>query len=416
MAEQWVFHSTARETSAAGDSEWYLDYTWRNFTQFNLDTRSYQKVCAKPLNNIFRELGIRKNFYLLALITVQSVVISTLYLVIRGKFGRTLSPIQPDSLLYICKGLKSSNLSPAVVDSFLSMINKYFDISTGSNLECGTAPGSYSGRVVLPTLIGIFAKTGVWWSVFLPSIIISLLVVITWWFLTKEWVSTHGISGLLVGLLPWLSPHIGFYVSLVLTEGPLILLILILLLELKRVQTDPKFWFTIPPTIIAGLYVRQSWPIFALILGAGVSSFAKSKLTRFGFYSLSFMSVAIFSLTIPQLNDTQINFFNVKVGFTGLIKGVSHDFWHLFQFGDLPALTLLLLLLFKRPVLHSGLQRLTVLGLFLFSCFTCYSVYLGDGSYGQNWRYFAPTFLVTLAFYLPPPERKSQKMQASTPN
>jgi hypothetical protein len=316
--------------------------------------------------------------------------------------GRTLSPIQPDSFLYICKGLGNSGLTTNEIQSLLKSLNNFYDIAPGATLECGTAPSFYSSRITLSYVIGLFAKTQIWWMTLIPSIIISLLVVVTWWALTKEWVSTNGFRGLAVGLLPWLSPHIGLYVSLVLTEGPLTLSSLLLILVIRKTKSKSYYLLAIPPIIIAGLLVRQSWPIFAFILGAGIASNFNGARTRLTSFSLGFMSVAIVSLLTPQLTGTKIDFLNITDGLVGLLKGLRHDFWHLIQFVDLPALTLIALFLFGREQQLSKLQRIVGIGLVIFSCFTCYSVYLDDGSYGQNWRYFSPSILVILAMYLLP--------------
>ena len=348
--------------------------------------------------------------YLFILLAVQVVVVWLLYFVVKGNLGRTLSPVQPDSLLYICKGLNGANLDPSEVSKILEKLNIYFRISTSSELQCGPIPGSFSGRLVLSFLIGILALTGIWWAMLIPTILISFLCVYIWWLLTKEWVNSRGLSGILLGVLPWTSPHLGLYVSLVLTEGPLILTILLLLLQIRKAQTNSWYWLTALIPIFIGLLVRQSWPIFAIILAAALTPLATSIFKRIVVFSLGFFAIATISTLTPQLSETKIDFLNVSGGIYGLILGLRHDFLHIFEFIDLPALVLMCLLIFKGRRKLSSFQKTTVIGLMLFSGFTCYAVYLGDGSYGQNWRYFAPSFLVLLAFYMAPRKSDSRKL------
>jgi hypothetical protein len=353
------------------------------------------------------------NCYLVVLLTVQAVVISLLFFVIKGNFGRTLSPVQPDSLLYICKGLSGGNLEPHQVSEILKNLNLYFQISTRSELQCGPTPGSFSGRLVLSFLIGIFAITGAWWAVLIPTILISNLCVYIWWLLTKEWVASRGKPGILLGILPWASPHIGFYVSLVLTEGPLILAVLLLLLQIRKAQTNSWYWLAVPITIAFGLMVRQSWPIFAIILATALTTLVKSIFQKTVVFSLGFIATASISTLTPQLSETQIDFLNFRSGISGLLLGIRHDFLHIFEFIDLPAVALLYLLIFNGRRKLSSVQKITAIGLMSFSSFTCYAVYLGDGSYGQNWRYFAPTFLVLVAFFMAPSSSDTKKLRVN---
>jgi hypothetical protein len=336
------------------------------------------------------------------LLIVQAVVIWLLYFVVKGNLGRTLSPVQPDSLLYICKGLNGANLNQTEVSEILNKLDLYFRISTSNELLCGPIPGSFSGRLALSFLIGIFALTGAWWAVLFPTILVSFSCVYVWWLLTREWVSSRGIPGILLGVLPWTSPHLGFYVSLVLTEGPLILVILLLLLQIRKAQANSLNWLAVPLIISIGLTVRQSWPIFAIILATALTTLVKSSLQRVVVFSLASVAIASLSTLTPQLSETRIDFLNIRDGISGLFLGLRHDFLHIFEFADVPAVVLVCLLIFKGRRKLSSVQKITVLALMCFSAFTCYAVYLGDGSYGQNWRYFAPTFLVLIAFYMAP--------------
>jgi hypothetical protein len=345
-------------------------------------------------------------------LAVQAIVVWLLYFVVKGNFGRTLSPVQPDSLLYICKGLNGANLNPNEVSKILEKLDLYFRISTSSELQCGPIPGSFSGRLALSFLIGIFALTGVWWAVLIPTILISMLCVYVWWLLTREWVISRGLPGILLGILPWTSPHLGFYVSLVLTEGPLILTILLLLLQIRKAQNNSWYWLALPITISAGLVVRQSWPIFAIILATALTTLARSSIQRIVLFLLGLIVIASLSRLTPQLSQTNIDFLNVSGGITGLLLGLRHDFLHIIEFIDLPAVVLVCLLIFKGRRKLSSVQKITAIGLMLFSGFTCYAVYLGDGSYGQNWRYFAPTFMVLLAFYMAPQNSDTRKLNA----
>jgi hypothetical protein len=184
---------------------------------------------------------------------------------------------------------------------------------------------------------------------------------------------------------------------------------LLLLLQIRKVQTNSLNWLAVPLTISVGLTVRQSWPIFAIILATALTTLAKSSLQRVLVFSLAFIAIASLSTLTPQLSETKIDFLNVSDGISGLFLGLRHDFLHIFEFADVPAVVLMCLLIFKGRRKLSSVQKTTALGLMFFSGFTCYAVYLGDGSYGQNWRYFAPTFLVLLAFYMSPQNSDTRK-------
>ena len=138
-------------------------------------------------------------------------------------------------LLYcsFVRGLTLANIDSSPLESLMSKLTKSFRSSSEAQLSCGPPSVLYQSRILLPFLIALTSIFENIWALFLPTLFFAAGSIILWWKLTRHFVSDNKVSGLLVGIAPWLSPHFGGHVFLVLTEGPLIFLLLMILILTK---------------------------------------------------------------------------------------------------------------------------------------------------------------------------------------
>ena len=325
------------------------------------------------------------------LITLQLSVFILLFAIFPKRVSRTFLPIQPDSLNYICKGLKNSTLTSSEQRNLLKSLSRYFLRKGDPDLVCGDEPIFYHPRRFLSFLISEFADAHILFSLILPTIILCSISTYFYWKLTKDWVISGGFAQLILALAPWLSPHIGWYSFLVLTEGPLICAALGLILLANQ---NWRFWLWFPAAlafISIGILSRQSWPAMgALLAFAIVRRTSRSQIKSvLGIYLVSqLMAFAASQLIIGSSQYTTKNGFSAAEVLTGIRKGIVHDSVHLLKLGDIFGVLILTVLLVEIARIREVNSWILLISLTGFGVLSIGSVYLMEFTYGQNWRFF----------------------------
>jgi hypothetical protein len=304
--------------------------------------------------------------------------------------------------------LNMFNASDAKIAEALLNIEKHF-YNVDFDLACSpeiTPP--YRVRLLLPFLMGLTSLIGPWWTLFIPSVLIYLAIGFLTWNLVKQIPNPNWkVKGL--ALLPFLSPHIGWFLANVMTEGPVVLTSMGILSVLYSRRKFSRAFLTIGVMLLAILCLisKQSWPIVMILLAISFQSIYPN-LKKWNTYVLGFLASISISELIKVIaqdiygndfgkwNDTAV-FLDPANALTGVAKGLSHDMLHLFEFADvfgLVGISLAVAFVFgHRLNIH---YRVLLLICFAWGFATVGSVYLADGSYGQNWRFFV--FANFLAF------------------
>ena len=302
----------------------------------------------------------------------------------------------------------------------LNAISNHF-YHSGKNLSCGselTPP--YRTRLLLPILIGVASLFKPWWAVCIPSILIYFAI----GFLYAKFVSKlkpkANLGTQLFLLIPFLSPHIGWFLANIMTEGPLLLILLLMLNILVR--SPMKATKSELPIFLllgnAALFTKQSWPMVAVMF---YTYFEKRKffsktvaaiLSVLGCFTASelvkIVGSSIYGSDFGNWNDFSL-FAHPLRALKGVELGLSHDLFNLAKFGDVFGFIgigfSLYLLLFGKL---TATNRLILATSFLWGLATVGTAYIADGSFGQNWRFFV--FATFLAF----PMWFNQKLSSSS--
>ena len=331
-----------------------------------------------------------KYVYLSSLVAVYVLYVFVLYGFIRGNFGATFSPVAPDSTMYICRALDFANLNQGSINEIMSQITSYFRNQVEESLSCGPVPLLYQSRILLPFLISLFTAFGSFWTLFLPTILLALGSIFLWWKLTNSYVAHLGTLGIILGTAPWLSPHFGGHVFLVMTEGPLIFLSLCVLVSAKLRVHNSFYFLLLFISSTLGIINRQSWPIIATFLG--ISIVLRFNIVRKLLVTLVFCSTIIWcfiqnTLLTNSISES-INFSKfLDIGY-GIRMGIVGDVTHLFQFIDIPGM----IVVFCMGIIFFKVRKIEYLvasALLLFvSLYSQGGIYLYDGTFSQNWRYY----------------------------
>jgi hypothetical protein len=342
-----------------------------------------------------------KYIYLSSLLAVYFLYVFALYGFIRGNYGPTFSPVTPDSPQYICRGLQFANLDADSVSRFMSQITVHFRGPSDADLSCGPVSLLYQSRFLLPFLISLFTVFGNFWVLFLPTLLLALGSIFLWWKLTNSDVARLGFLGIIVGIAPWLSPHFGGHVFLVMTEGPLIFLLLCILVSTKIRTHNTLYFFTLFIFSVLGTLNRQSWPIFATFLGFSiVTRFKITKKLRVFFVFFATMIWCFFqSALLTDSISESISFSKLPDIAYGIGMGLLGDIVHLFQLVDLPGMIVVLsmaIIFFKVRNLEYLFASALLLAV---SLYAQGGIYLYDKTFSQNWRYYVPNaFFAVFSF------------------
>ncbi len=342
------------------------------------------------------------------ILTVQIFTIFLLYFFLPGRVSVTLTGFQPDSINSVCMALNMFNANDSRITEVLFNIEKHF-YNVNFDLACSpeiTPP--YRVRLLLPFMMGLTSLIGPWWTLFIPSILIYLAIGLFTWNIVKQIPDPNWkVKGL--ALLPFLSPHIGWFLANVMTEGPVVLACMGILSLLYSRRKFSRAFLTIGVMLLAILCLlsKQSWPIVMILLAISFQSIYPN-LKKWNTYVLGFLASISISELIKVIardiygndfgkwNDTAV-FLEPANAFIGIAKGLGHDILHLFEFADafgFVGISLAVAFIFDHRInIHF---RVFLLICFAWGFATVGSVYLADGSYGQNWRFFV--FANFLAF------------------
>lgn len=342
------------------------------------------------------------------ILAVQISTIFLLYFFLPGRVPVTLTAFQPDSINSVCMAMNMFNASDAkIADALLNIEEHFYNVDF--DLACSpeiTPP--YRVRLLLPFLMGLTSLIGPWWTLFIPSVLIYLGIGFLTWNLVKQIPNPNWkVKGL--ALLPFLSPHIGWFLANIMTEGPVVLGCIGILSLLYSRRKSSRTYLTVGVLLLSVLCLlsKQSWPIVMIMLAISFQRIYP-EFKKFITYFLGlFISISVSELIkalarhiygsdFGKWNDTAI-FLDPENALVGVVKGLSHDFLHLFEFADvfgLFGISLAVAFVFSHYI--SVHFRFLLLICFAWGFATVGSVYLADGSYGQNWRFFV--FANFLAF------------------
>jgi hypothetical protein len=325
-----------------------------------------------------------------------------LYWIIRGKYGATFSPLQPDSSLYVCRGLKISGLDEKSRSLVLDQVTRIFRGQSSGTISCGELPSHYQSRILLPFLMSIFAHTGIGFLLAFPTLAISLGTILVWWRLTYPLLKNFISIGLCLALAPWMSPHFGGHAFLMLTEGPLLLITLSIVWLGESKFSHNYYWPILTILAALGIINRQSWPILGVVAGYSILrkwKLSSRKLTVL-IFSVSTLCAGIFAGILTHERNRSISYSQYDDALSGIIKGIAGDFSHTVKFVDIPGVIVLISMLaifLIKGAFQEKLASLLLLGVTLYSVG---GVYLDDGSYSQNWRYFLINGFLSIYFLI----------------
>jgi multisubunit Na+/H+ antiporter MnhG subunit len=342
------------------------------------------------------------------ILAVQIFTIFLLYFFLPGRVPVTLTAFQPDSINSVCMAFNMFNANDAKIAEALLNIEKHF-YKVDFDLACSpeiTPP--YRVRLLLPFLMGLTSLIGPWWTLFIPSVLMYLGIGFLTWNLVKQIPKPNWkVKGL--ALLPFLSPHIGWFLANIMTEGPVVLgcMGILSLLYSRRKSSNTSLTIGVLLLAVLCLLSKQSWPIVMILLAISLQRIYPELKKVITYFLGLFISISVSELIkalarhiygsdFGKWNDTAI-FLDPENALIGVAKGLSHDFLHLFEFADvfgLVGISLAVAFVFSHQMnVHF---RFLLLICFAWGFATVGSVYLADGSYGQNWRFFV--FANFLAF------------------
>jgi hypothetical protein len=340
-------------------------------------------------------------FRIIAYLAVVTFPILVMYLYAPKHFSPTMDPLQSDSWVYICQGLKNSNLNSnnqlIVIEKLSKWVQQTIDPST-----CSNGSPWFAGRIVLPFLISVSTFTANPILVYFPTLLIYAYICFAWFILVGK---KHDTFSMLILILPFLSTHIGWHLTLVLTDGPMIAGLLTLLLLHEKVFSKENFnkmWYLV--FIFSNfwtLYSRQSWPyliainIYVLFKGSRISR-GQEILPKI---ALIFGAPIFFLISANSSNprypgSTQIN------SLLSAARSLMSDTWSMITHFDIGGLIILMLLTYY--FLYVVLQRvinfefIVYLILNLLCSISVAAAYWSNPVYGQNWRLHLPAIFFGL--------------------
>jgi len=361
-----------------------------------------------------------KNRYVYFL-SIQLTAVFLLYVILPGRVALTLTAFQPDSINSLCMGLLWFQNDP---DSISRILNAIADKFYADGVVLGCSPEltpPYRTRFFLSFLIGLFSLTGIWWFVLLPSILVYLLIGYIFWRIGAEFYTEIRVKQLYL-FLPFLSPHIAWFLANVMTEAPLMLSILglIYFTYVKKLDSRNLEYLVISILFVLALISKQSWPIMTVVIGAYLVTRNPRKKKPF-LYLIALSISIIFAQFVKAAgsylygddfgtwNDFAV-FQNPMGAIEGIVLGLRNDLYSLFEFGDVFGVlgigiaTWIIFAKIKTLEIRLILWTAVAWGLA-----TMGSVYLADGSYGQNWRFLVFASFLAYPLYLIDKHRTTNK-------
>ena len=352
-----------------------------------------------------------KNRYIY-LFFVQSITVFLLFIWLPGRVPLTQTAFQPDSINSLCMGISRFQPNLDSINHILDSISKQF-YPDGYNLACSadlTPP--YRTRLFLSFLIGLFSILSPWWFVLLPSILIYLAIGILYWSVVNKYHKSLTVKNL-IWYVPFFSPHIAWFLANVMTEGPLLLFLFLIsyITYVKHIQKRSTEFLVVGILSALCLATKQSWPLVTFVLASYfIKRFENSK--KINLYIFSFGASLLGSMFIRRIGEflygndfgewNDFGIFFDPVGATrGVQLGIRYDTIHLFAFWDLFGIVGICGAIW---IIGFGVRnrqiKLTLIVAAAWGFATMGSVYLADGSFGQNWRFLVFASFLAFPLYL----------------
>ena len=226
---------------------------------------------------------------LIALLIVIAIVeIVAVYAILPGRFPATYTAVQPDSVAYICQGLKLSRLSGTESSQISSAVFGRFGYPLDScALVEPVMPWQVLARPLLPAMIALVSGIlGTPWAPLVPSILVFCLLVFLWLRIVVRVPAADSLPGprtnterRLRTAVTWaaaLAPFAAFTMILwplsVLTEGPITVasLLAVMVLAASREYRPRRLLIALGIIGCTLLLTRQYWPVVAAVWAAGM--------------------------------------------------------------------------------------------------------------------------------------------------
>lgn len=320
-----------------------------------------------------------------------------LYLFAPKHFPQTMDPIQPDSWVYICTGIKNSKLDDSqkinLINSLSSWVQQNVDAKT-----CEQGAPWFKGRIFLPWLISIFANLNEAILILIPTILIYTAICFVWYQLLKKSQSKYSIFLLIA---PFLSPHIGWHLALVLTDAPMILGLLFLLWWGEKYSiksSHPLIWIEVCLLInLLTITSRQAWP-FLLIFNYYITrDFKIDKKINTILIKYLLISSPLTSIALLPTNNPRNPAVNLEDAIFSSVRSLLSDTWSMIKYFDIFGLLIIYLLfnfVYKQIVFRDiNFDVLCFMLLFIVCSLTVAAAYLSNPVFGQNWRLHLPAIM-----------------------
>jgi hypothetical protein len=329
---------------------------------------------------------------------------------VQGSLGPERSPLQPDSWNYICRALDLAQVDIGKEEEILAQLQSRFDSSLESNRTCGVTPEHYKGRLLLPVLLVPSILIGKWWLIGVPNLLGCLLMAFIWFRIIKLEPSVSFKKGL-VAMIPFLAIQLFPQMGLVLSDTFTVLFFLLILFIAREVKDPSLAILLILIFQTAGLLSRQSWPFFVV---AAVFHL-KQRYVQTSSVSIRIMSILL--IFYPFFLSIFIDYdivsktdqeYSIEAGMKGVALGLHKDVIDTLIYGDIFMLAAILVLLFNLFRFRGDTNYFLLVMLCGISVVTQARVYLGDMTYGQNWRYWLITYIYSLYVWLDNEKRFDQ--------
>ncbi len=339
-----------------------------------------------------------KGFIYIAVVFLPLVAI---YIYAPSHLPQSMDPVQPDSWTYICEGLKNSNLNTVEQAKILEKISNWVEQSIEPSV-CASPTPWFKGRLVLPFLISLITILPQPILIILPSILIYLYISLIWYQLVAK---KNTMYSFLVLLLPFLSTHLGWHLSLVLTDGPMMAGILTLLLLNEKAIVKEKFTYIwILAFVLANIWTlgsRQSWPYVLLInfyILFNSQNPTKEKYAKRKFFFALIIPISSL-LILKNLNPRYPGNTLFNSALNSFIS-IWSDLWSMFKYFDAPGLFILFLLavysISQFKLKKVSFDFIVFLLLFIACSLSVAAAYWSNPVYGQNWRLHLPAIFFGL--------------------
>lgn len=313
-----------------------------------------------------------------------------LYFIIGNRFGTERSPLQPDSWIYLCRAIDFSGINENDTYRLLSELSARLGDGSMKPPECGDTPVAYKGRILLPILLVPFIAIGQWWLIGFPNLL-AVLVLVKIWFLMMNSGDFITFRSAIFLFLPLVSIQIFPQMLLVLSDTFTVLGFFLAILLSRRMTNSIA---VIPLVMLVEALMmlsRQSWPFF-VACNIYISLFLARQISvrqRLLFLA-PFISFPLFwgQFWDGEASSSFMASVNLRDYFSGIMQGLGKDFIDTLKYLDFGTLVIVLVLLFNLLRIQKLKEDFLLLSLIAVSLAIQGRVFVADGSFGQNWRYW----------------------------